>query len=101
MNTERDKFLTLAIGECWHSLNEYARCSGCGRQFTIVRRGHHVNNNFSTPDGFFKLWDWAKKQEWWSVFEGRVTVFFGGMAAVISQDRFASAVYEFLKSNGE
>lgn len=62
MNTERDKFLTKAMGECWHECDwGQTICKHCGRTndpryFDFDQE----NRTFSTPDGFFKLWNWAR-----------------------------------------
>ena len=96
MNTERDKFLTEAMEECWHEFivdnssiewderttfdEADAICSKCNEHcktwredrtgYAILGDKHlvwqfpsYVYNNFSTPDGFFKLWDWVSNQE--------------------------------------
>lgn len=103
MNTERDKFLTEAMGECWHNLGEkYTTEIGwCIKCCTW----HKHNHNFSIWSGFGKLWEWAQKQEWWKSFvwvhgdstrakyrkESTFSVKF------LHPDRFADALYQFLK----
>ena len=51
----RDKFLTeRVLGECWHEWKgNYCTCGQIGE----IGSGHIIanNNNFSTPEGFFKL----------------------------------------------
>lgn len=81
MNRERDKFLTEAVGECWHTtstskkvgIDTYYYCQ-CGistyvsdfwEDQTVVFR---QKLDFSTPDCFFKLWNWSKDQAWWEEF---------------------------------
>ena len=103
--SDRDKFLTEAMGECWHEQHikndKHIWCI-CGEEFT---RGcdlrEHIAwrvENFSTWEGFGKLWEWAPKQEWWQDWFGnnyiRIWYF-------IDPDRFADAVYEFLKEAGD
>jgi hypothetical protein len=92
MNIERDKFLTEAMGEEWFEHRNF-----CGSGDTMVA------NDFSTWEGFGKLWEWAQKQEWW------VTDFkdkhFGMLPShfefvpdgLVQPDRFATAIYAFLK----
>lgn len=112
MNTERDKFLTEAIGECWHKMH-YA--DGGWHCFTCKTEGcednpyqvYHQNINFSTPDGFFKLWNWSQKQEWWDIFimrnrgcwddgeDNSPTI----NSYLINPDHFADTVNVFLKEN--
>jgi hypothetical protein len=59
MNTERDKFLTEMMGECWHEYNldgSYAPpCKLCGCQYDQV--------SFSTWKGFEFLFGKAKSSE--------------------------------------
>jgi hypothetical protein len=55
---------------------------------------------------FFLLWEWAQEQEWWGEFmdvcwtdgefAGTETSF---LSHYINPDRFANAVYEFLKDS--
>jgi hypothetical protein len=65
MNEERDRFLTEAMGACWHqydvekpmmtySLLAYV-CEKCG----LFILG---NNDFSNDEDFPKLWTWATGQ---------------------------------------
>jgi len=111
MNEERDKFLTKAIGECWHEPEDgyydYS-CVHCGIYGRTPKSVIIKRIDFSTWEVFGKLWEWAIKQEWWTDFctmslnEGE---YFGGyrlpivMQRLINPDRFADAVYKFLKGN--
>ena len=79
-NKERDKFLTESMGECWHEFS----------------------NNFSTWEGFGKLWEWAVKQEWFSDFLKHAEKIMkmpitGWIEYFVQPDRFADALYKFLK----
>ena len=66
MNEERDRFLTEAMGWCWHDydpdtyVNTYSLeahvCNKC-KGFILG------NNDFSQEEDFSKLLDWARKQE--------------------------------------
>lgn len=106
-NEERDKFLTEAIGECWHHEGETVADAKHYVDFYICSKCHKTwkyRVDFSTWKGLGKLWPWAQKQEWWKTFiyegythpsknvgsEVQMTIF-------IDPDRFANAVYEFLK----
>jgi hypothetical protein len=97
---KRDQSLTEAMGECWHDYSQdkegewYGdpRCSKC-RQL----RSDIPLPDFSTWRGFGKLWEWAQNQEWWSDFctaQGCTGYIPGNL---IHPDRFATAVYSFLK----
>ena len=121
MHTERDKFLTEAMGECWHDFvmakNPDGRdakgwtCTKCHIYTTYI---HSLYCDFSTWDGFGKLWTWAQKQEWFDLFQ--CCLYYHDYLKhchrpgderldndkvlhneLIHPDRFANAVYEFLK----
>jgi predicted glycosyl hydrolase (DUF1957 family) len=83
MNTKRDKFLTEAMGD-YYQLFQFP----------------NQNTNFSTWKGFGKLWNWAQKQNWWGVGLMGMEVY-DGMIKIpihfIHPDRFADAVYTYLK----
>jgi len=69
MNTERDKFLTEAMGWPWHevvSIDNFKVTCSCGMSGYM---NPCDNLNFSTWDGFGKLWTWAQKQEWFDLFQ--------------------------------
>jgi hypothetical protein len=60
---ERNRFLTVAMGECWHDLDlgrPVLTCKGggfiCGkcRDFVVA------NNDFATGEDFSKLWNWIQ-----------------------------------------
>ena len=72
------------------------------------------NNDFSTWGGFGKLWEWTSKQEWWDSFypyslcsqsvtvstlcySGQDEIFHIFDQKFIDPDKFANAVYEYLK----
>jgi len=110
MTTERDKFLTEAMGECWHyhedKPSSFSReCRKCGK--TFYGGG---SQDFSTWESFGKLWTWAIDQEWWLEFliymrtgEHPTQVCIHPDTALlypclIHPDKFATAVYEYLKS---
>jgi hypothetical protein len=85
MSEERDKDLTIAMGETWNVWDSFE--SECKP---------YSANNFSTPDGFFKLWNWAKEQEWfWEGVFHRLD--YQVPELFINPDRFADAVYAYLK----
>ncbi len=106
---ERDKFLTEEVlNECWHEWGwqhdtpkGHYKCILC-HEIELDKN----NNDFSTPEGFFKLWNAAKEKDWWVAFWDSdyedsdliqpwpKTDY---MTHYIHPDRFANAVYEFLK----
>lgn len=104
--SNRDEFLTEYMGECVHIFDidwdnrefvEKHYCLICNADFNHVTK----LNDFSTPNGFFKLWNWSQKQEWWLEFwlQDDLGLQYGlmGMLAFIDPNRFADAVYKFLK----
>ena len=100
----RDKFLTEAMGECWHE-NIFSPGGGyCGKcQESHSKMRPLPNNNFSTWEGFGKLWEWAQEQEWWGNLDFYIFHFneyypdIEDFQELIHPDRFADAVYKFLK----
>ncbi len=99
MNKERDKFLTEAMGECWHKFSGLycIKCHAYEDFDTETKR-----NDFSTWEGFGKLWEWSKSQSWYKALEWRLsdTDAVGHIAArFVDPDLFADKVYSFLKEN--
>ena len=97
---KRDKFLTEAMGECWHQVADpiYSlHCLSCGELA--------INIDFSTWEGFGKLWEWSQEQDWWP--DALMGPLFGWVdideetiaCSVIHPDLFANAIYEYLKEN--
>lgn len=94
MKVERDKFLTETMGELWN--NELCPCEECKSFWT--------NTNFSTWEGFGKLWEWSQKQIGFSemisqtcYYEMRKNEFSKGYKKIIHPDYFANAVYNYLE----
>lgn len=114
MKTERDKFLTEAMGGCWHELvdpgtglifgpNYRAPECSCGKTLSRMTPLHN-NPDFSTWQGFGKLWTWAKEQGWWEGFLfdlGSINIRTRDQLVIhpdyINPDHFADAIYDFLK----
>lgn len=102
MNIERNKFLTeKVLGECWHEWkpkkepHHLQLCIHCRAD-----KPFHENTDFSTWEGFGKLWEACQKKEWWKIFVWRSGVRGRNLYLnlnLIHPDRFADAVYEFLK----
>ncbi len=118
---KQNKFLTEAMGECWHDwTNKYFRCAHCdthmgevtGQYKSNLSDAKFANNDFSTWPGFGKLWEWVKQRWWFDSFilslqpthrESEIKenlqegVRIMQIMEFVHPDRFASAVYEFLK----
>jgi len=111
--SDRDKFLTELVGECWH--DEYSHegptfqerydkyvCLRCG--FEVSYTPSFYKMNFSTWENFGKLWKFAQKQNWWNDFR-RDYCLVGGWKGwsfdedIINPDKLADAIYNF--HNGE
>ena len=116
---DRDRFLTEAMGDCWHEPEaktyrvasgeyEYYICANCKKDY----RDCGFQIDFSTWTGFGKLWEWATQQSWWLLYlESNHTIssiptnhigssyLSGEMIYVdfIHPDNFANALYAFLK----
>ena len=106
MSTERDKFLTEALGECWHEkditspIKSHGLCT-CGvdsvSHYELIDHLDEINNNFSTWEGFGLLWTWSQKQEWWIMDFMPKTGDKYNLMSLVDPDRFANAVYEVNK----
>ena len=114
MKTERDTFLTEAMGNCYHEnvfgmhYTEYsgkypdhvAKCTKCG-EFS------KHNTNFSTWQGFGILWEWVQEQSWrehflWKRDPFRTTLPRRGYGPPctfyeFTHDKLADMLYEYLK----
>lgn len=104
MNKERDKFLTEAMGECWHNdfpecqNDSYTKCKKCG-----VYGPYPIESfvDYSTWEGFGKLIDWCKSEDDWfcDFLEMQGGSIFMINVMHIEPDYFANSVYEYLKEN--
>jgi hypothetical protein len=100
MMIERDRFLTEAIGECWHEKvdrfignQNFYICSKCDIPHHVLQ-GHGLHPNYSAWNGFGKLWDWCLKQEWWDTFV------YNNLPvdhSYVNPDKFSDILYKYLK----
>lgn len=120
MNTNRDKFLTEAMGwrrvNIWNKDDSTCTCDCHRRKVWKNEEGEILSfpYDFSTPEGFFKFWNWAQEQEWWDEFmcdqgcslraeveaivpDEKIRYVYSPRIELIHPDRFADAVYNFLK----
>ena len=93
------------MGECWHegfdmdSEKAVLYCENCSTHYSHIAINQQ-KELFSTWAGFGKLWEWAKKQDWWSYFSVCRIGYYGGINQdSIHPDNFADALYSFLKEN--
>lgn len=113
MNEEIDKYLTEAMGECYFTheikhlgFSKYTcSCGGSWDSYALEEPEHctAVSTDFSTWEGFGKLWEWTRNQEWWLDFSRYLdtpTVKCNDILhidfRVISPEVFASSIYDFL-----
>lgn len=115
--SDRDKFLTEKMGLCWHDwfykgthppyrdpeFKPDKICSNCGIDFykQLSLGINECNFDFSTPEGFFKLWNWAAEQDWWQHFIERVTVGHfkvRDIISIINPTVFADEVWGYLST---
>ena len=117
----RDKFLTEALGECWHTNSAdwefrapwpYRCLCGYGTDYKVELDQHCCDSqpDFSTWEGFGKLWEWAQKQDWWCEFfvyhvqnpkrDTEDETALHTWTKNINPTRFANVVYEFLQRRG-
>jgi hypothetical protein len=111
VDQNRDKYLTEAMG-LYHKSekreNDVYYCV-CGKVWGSDCAAKSINciPSFYAWTGFGKLWEWAQEQEWWKDFGpfGHFEIDFGKREykvmldfTLINPDRFANAVYEFLKA---
>ena len=99
--TDRDKFLTEAMGECcvheWYKPKGYISghfCKKCNTYWPVKPESQSGIVNFSTWESFGKLWKWAKNKEWFCLMMAHNGC---GPHDIVNPDRFAAAVYEYLK----
>ena len=91
--SDKYKFLTESIGGCNQDEGLY-RDSGylCCRKCKELVRNCSGGIDFSTWDGFGKLWDWVAQQDWWEDFKkGKDHAIFW------SPELFTEAVYDHLQ----
>jgi hypothetical protein len=106
MNIERDKFLTEAMGECWHEWvetnDEWGElyCSKCNTMMSDCLKFVDTFHKYSEWDGFGKLITWVRQQEWYERFHVETN---GSIESwrnyLIDPDELACAVYVYLKVN--
>jgi hypothetical protein len=112
--SNRNTFLTNKIDNCDHDYikkseqkgnvvyrETWLECKFCGCKRLPI------NYNFSTPEGFFRLWNWAKTQKkMWQDFGDYIYKEFNEKNSIyqinilehfIEPDIFANELYNFLK----
>ena len=105
INEARDKFLTSCMGACWHEssgeplkrlgLNGYI-CSKCGMFYS-------TQNDFSMPEDFLKLYEWAKNNTSLEEFtkKFRPADFMNEKKGPHARKKFADDLFKVLSARGE
>ena len=105
VNQERDRFLTSRMGACWHeSSGETVRklgqngfiCTKCGMFYS-------VQNDFSMPEDFIKLYEWAKNNPALEEFTRgfKPADFMNEKKGPRTRKKFADGVYKILSEGGQ
>jgi len=94
---EQNKFLTEAMGERWYGQSYPKDGRPENYKNWASARYEHMFNDFSTWEGFGKLWEWSLKQEWWPKFKNYLVHRGLTVADFVQPECFAKTVYEFLK----
>jgi len=66
MNEERDRFLTEAMGTCWHDFDPEAHINTYSLEAYVCKKCKGFilgNNDFSVEEDFSRLLSWAQGQE--------------------------------------
>lgn len=105
-NEEINKYLTEAMGECWHEwqaiskpVHGYRYCCTKCEKMVDKKLQNLTNGNLWIAFGI--TWGWATKQEWWGKFTSTFTI--DGIQTpwipkgIINPTNFTKAIYEFLK----
>jgi hypothetical protein len=86
MYEKRDKFLTLAIGECWHETTSFSTWDRFGKLL------EWFSNKCKSDDKFFSDFEEQNYHNSWIECTGPYVYMFD-----LNPDKFANAVYEYLK----
>jgi hypothetical protein len=95
--SERDKYLTEAMGECWHEANDLNTCVKCNYPWCAWL-------DYSTWEGFGKLKDFMcnlpDSERFFDSYIDELTQRADDVTETfrrLQPDHFADVVYEFLK----
>lgn len=119
MTDDDRKFLTEAMGECWHEPNRPCavgsmlitggtikqHCTVCGKMMSNSFQLYLENRTFTTWTDFGAVWEWAQKQEWFDELFCSVCMNpkcyceVHVPAAHVDPLRFPQLVVEFLKEH--
>ena len=70
---EINRTIHEAMGLCWHDPKIYIKPTIPGNSFyrccPVCGIGYRENPDYTSPNGFFACWNWAKEQDFWDDFE--------------------------------
>jgi hypothetical protein len=113
---EINRMIHAARGLCWHEFEplprqqgkldyDYLTCKYCRKH---IKSSEQQNIDYSTPEGFFACWNWAKEEEWWDDFmdalelrwlsDKKLRPLRYHMAQLVDSLVFASILAKFLKN---
>ncbi|MBP1748137.1 MAG: hypothetical protein H6Q52_676 [Deltaproteobacteria bacterium] len=102
MNEERDRFLTEAMGTCWHDFDPDNHINTYSLEAYVCKKCKGFilgNNDFSVEEDFSRLLNWVKGQEQFQ----ELLVRFNELdlkdagKGQSTRDKFADELYLFLK----
>ena len=96
--SDKAKFLTEAMGICFWGDHSCDKCTDDSGNLLGGKSRLPVAINFSTPESFFRLYNWAKEQDWWLIFVFSSVLGSPLTSEPIDPDQFSNEVYTYLKS---
>ena len=102
MNEERDRFLTEAMGMCWHDFDPDDHINTYSLEAYICKKCKGFilgNNDFSVEEDFSRLLDWVNGQKRFQKLLARFSEpdFKDAGKGQSARDKFADELYLFLK----
>jgi hypothetical protein len=97
---ERDKYLTLAMGHCFHERDDGLcafRCRHC--HAGNLSDGVPSNVRFDAWTGFGVLWPWAQKQDWFFDFKfwySNKNTQYAMIHALVDPNALADGIWDYL-----
>lgn len=100
MNKEISKYLTEAMGICYHEYkdpNSYRECGLCHESTLANRLITDYNPSFTAWGDFGKLFTWAKEQGWWIDFVLDQAPGISNFCERLTPEKFAINIHKFLR----
>jgi hypothetical protein len=104
-NENRDRFLTSFMGACWHETTGEPVTKFGSKGFMCIKCGmfFSAQNDYSMPEDFLKLWEWAKNDSRLEEFikKFRPADFLNARKGARTRKLFADGLYALLSTRGE